>query len=536
MTPLNDPIEGFALVGIPQIAEIANVGRSAVGNWRKRHPDFPVPKVQTPSGALFDLKEVEDWLIQQGKISQRAPAKARLWAIADATRGIWAPSEFANFGGAFLVYLEVCARADGETPPDLELPIPTIPDDFRWSKLRQLPTTQGFIHRLTQAARGIEDANPDLQGLLDPHLDQHQPSADAIAYRVATTLADAADTHTARRDLFDGLTHLVTTDRFSGAFSTPAELATLVARLVDFHGGVIFDPAVGEGRLLWQAAFDRPTPVDRAVSVFGIDVNVDACHRSRARFYLYGREAEIHTANALTADSDSLPQADAVVADPPYQLADWGDVDVYVDPRWSFGPPPPKSADFAWLQLVTQHLTPAGNAAVLMGAGSLSRGGREGAIRQRMVETGVVEAIVALPPRLRADTTIPLVLWLLRSPATADKRDHILLLDASGLAERGRSLFSLPEAAIEQISQIVATWRDTSQVATCNSKLATSVPVASILSADGDLTPARYRQRPGLDVNALEQRAQTLRQSLLSSTAAASAAYADLTTYLEGRR
>src|SRR5689334_5972531 len=95
-----------ALVGIPQIAEIANVGRSAVGNWRKHHPDFPAPKVQAPSGALFDLREVEDWLIEQGKISERAPASARLWGIADATRGVWTSDEFARFSAAFLVYLE----------------------------------------------------------------------------------------------------------------------------------------------------------------------------------------------------------------------------------------------------------------------------------------------------------------------------------------------------------------------------------------------------------------------------------------------
>src|SRR4051794_786724 len=102
-----------ALVGIPQIAEIAHVGRSAVGNWRKRHANFPAAKVQTPSGAMFDLREVEDWLIEQGKISQRAPASARLWAMADAARGVWTSEEFVRFGVSFLVYFEACARARG---------------------------------------------------------------------------------------------------------------------------------------------------------------------------------------------------------------------------------------------------------------------------------------------------------------------------------------------------------------------------------------------------------------------------------------
>src|SRR5919109_911594 len=103
-------VEQPALVGIPQIAEIASVGRSAVSNWRKRHPDFPAPKVQAPSGALFDLREVEDWLIEQGKISERAPASARLRGLADTARGVWTPGEFIRFSVSFLVYLEACER------------------------------------------------------------------------------------------------------------------------------------------------------------------------------------------------------------------------------------------------------------------------------------------------------------------------------------------------------------------------------------------------------------------------------------------
>lgn len=129
-----------ALVGIPQIAEIANVGRSAVGNWRKRHADFPTPKVQAPSGALFDLREVEDWLIEQGKISERAPASARLWGMADATRGVWMADEFVRFSVAFLVYLEACARARGDDTPVRGLSRPTIPPGTAWADLRTRPS------------------------------------------------------------------------------------------------------------------------------------------------------------------------------------------------------------------------------------------------------------------------------------------------------------------------------------------------------------------------------------------------------------
>src|SRR5712692_7879991 len=100
-----------ALVGIPEIAKIAQVGPSAVGNWRKRHSDFPKPKVQAPSGALFDLDEVERWLVENSKIVGRVPASTRLWALADGARGVWRPGQISAFCVACLVYFEACVRA-----------------------------------------------------------------------------------------------------------------------------------------------------------------------------------------------------------------------------------------------------------------------------------------------------------------------------------------------------------------------------------------------------------------------------------------
>src|SRR4051812_41450822 len=165
LTMTRDVAQERALVGIPQIADIAGVGRSAVGNWRKRHPDFPAPKVQTPSGALFDLREVEDWLIEQGKISQRAPASARLWAMADAARALWMPDEFVRFSVAFLVYREACVRLAAGSSPDQDLH-PEMPAHAGWSALRAESPKQ-FLRAFTQAARDVEAMNPELAGLLD---------------------------------------------------------------------------------------------------------------------------------------------------------------------------------------------------------------------------------------------------------------------------------------------------------------------------------------------------------------------------------
>ena len=527
-------MEGAALVGIPQIAEIAGVGRSAVGNWRKRHTDFPTTKVQTPSGALFDLREVEDWLIEHGKISQRAPASTRLWALADAVRGEWTTDEFITFGVACLVYMEACARALDKDSSNGDLPQPRIPRGTAWSDLRSRPPLD-FLPALTEAMGAIEASNPELERLLDPGLREIGSDATSrLAYEVVMTL-DAASDESTRCGLFEGLAVLAARDRFSGEFSTPNELADLVARLVDFRGGTVVDPAVGQGNLLLRAASKgRDFATDSIV--LGIDINERTSRRARSRFYLYGRPAEIRTESALIADMESLPLADAVVLDPPYGLSNWGYAELYVDPRWRFGTPPPNSANFAWLQLASLRLKPDGRAAVLMTTGSLFSSGREGAIRRRMVEAGVVEAVVVLPPRLRTDISIPLALWLLRSPDARADSGEVLLVDASDLGASGRSQFSLPQTSIDRIVHLVSAWRKTKVISETDTPIATSVSVAEILAADVSLSPNRYRSQPTVDVSVVREAALALRRSLQASSAAATRAQSDLLTYLENRQ
>ena len=105
------------LIGIPEIAEVAGVQRTAVSNWRKRSTDFPTPVVETPSGVLFDLSQIETWLIENGKIASRVPIAPILWRTLDALRGDLVVGEFGRFINAALVYLEVCERT--ETGRDL---------------------------------------------------------------------------------------------------------------------------------------------------------------------------------------------------------------------------------------------------------------------------------------------------------------------------------------------------------------------------------------------------------------------------------
>jgi type I restriction enzyme M protein len=117
-------------------------------------------------------------------------------------------------------------------------------------------------------------------------------------------------------------------------------------------------------------------------------------------------------------------------------MAGWSDGSATDDPRWDYGIPPEHNANFAWLHLVTSVLSNGRRAAVLMAnAASDSQNPRERAIRAAMVEDGVVECIVALPPKLVRSTAIPVTLWPLRNPSQKNDSE-ILFVDATGAGRR----------------------------------------------------------------------------------------------------
>jgi type I restriction enzyme M protein len=539
-----------ALIGIPEIARIAHVGPSAVGNWRKRHAEFPTPKMQTPSGALFDLDEVEKWLVENGKMAGRAPASARLWALTDSARRIWRPDQVSSFCIASLVYLEACERAEAGGALTVRH-APVVPAEASWAHVRDEDRPAEFVRLLRRAADRIEELNQELSGLLAPGFSHVRPSDGGIARNIAVALDGATEDVNPRSSLLEEVTpkfesvretprgrlsrnalaNLTEADRFSAEYSTPDEISYLLSQLVGTADGTIFDPAVGEGGLLLLAAMWR-LDVDHPPKLVGIEINEAVRRITRSRCYLYELPADIRLGNALAMDLSQLPKADSVVLDPPYARSDWGDADLYLDPRWIFGPPPPKSADFAWLQVAVMQLKPGGRAGVVLPAGSLFRGGREAAIRRALIEAGTVECVVLLPPRLRADTSIPLSVWLLRAPDAEESADEILLVDASDLGKPGRSRFSLEEETIDRLGQLVENWRLRREIDNDDDKIAVAVPIRSI--TDANLNPRRYQPTPQIDVVALERRARELEAKVQDSVASASEALAQFSAYLEG--
>jgi len=483
-----------ARIGIPEIADIAGVKRTAVSNWRKRYDDFPEPVVDTPSGVLFDFVEVERWLIEKEKIAQRVPISKILWRTLDALRGDLDVRDSGDLVNAALAYLEICDRAErGQVPP--------LAPGLSWKEIRGAGPSDALA-RLRSAAEQIEADNPELEGLIIDGLGFGRERVRNVILETIDLLDRATRAEdTPRFAVFeDARDRVHQVARFSGEHATPASLEYLLARLTA-NASRVFDPACGEGGALLLAALtdgsEGPAPM-----LYGSDINADACRISRTRFFLYGEVADIHCQDTLRVPM-SISDIDVVILDPPYGQRDWGDADSYVSDRWRFGPPPPSSADTAWLQVAVEPLAEDGRAFVLLPSASLSRSGREQQIRSRMIDAGVVESVVLLPARLRRDTSIPLALWCLRPQGTHDPVKGVMLVDASWLGTPGRSTISLEENEIDALVTVVQEWSVRQTIRVADERIrAVAVPRSEIIEAN--LDPRKYRKSEEPDQDDLQ--------------------------------
>ncbi len=187
------------LIGISEIAAAAEVGSSAVGNWRKRHPDFPTPKMQGPAGALFDLREVERGLVENGKIDGPVPRQHLLWRIVERLRSSWSLCQLTSFLGAGFVYLEACDRSGRTTSSGKPK---AVPIKQRWEALRELPD-EALGDALIQAGLEIERRNTALDGLIAPGMTQ-SPAPEPALVRVAfNAIEEAVRDGSTRAGLFE---------------------------------------------------------------------------------------------------------------------------------------------------------------------------------------------------------------------------------------------------------------------------------------------------------------------------------------------
>lgn len=358
-----------------------------------------------------------------------------------------------------------------------------VPPEARWEYL-QAHAKQPEIGKLVDNAMDqVEVDNPTLRGVLPktysrPALDQRRLGelVDLIA-RIGVGSAEHRE-----RDVL-GRVYEYFIGRFAsaegkggGEFYTPRCVVKLLVEMIEPYRGRVYDPCFGSGGMFVQSeSFVEAHGGKRNdISIFGEELNDTTWRLGKMNLAIRGIEADLGPRWGDSFHDDLHPdlKADYILANPPFNISDWGGDRLRDDPRWAYGTPPVGNANYAWLQHMAFHLSPRGVAGVVLANGSLSsQQSGEGQIRQAMVERDLVECIVALPGQLFYSTQIPASLWFLNRdkgnghtrPGTKtwrDRRGEVLFIDARKLGVMvDRTHRELTDEDIARMAATYHSWR-----------------------------------------------------------------------------
>lgn len=384
-----------------------------------------------------------------------------LWAAADAMRGNVSASDYRKIvvGLIFLKYVsdafdfryqELLNAEDyyegDEEDRDayIEKNVFFVPETARWSMISSSAHTPEIGVKLDEAMRAIEKENKSLKNVLP--IIYASPDIDKRVLGNVVDIFTNIEMHSENeeQDLL-GRAYEYFIEKFAalegkngGEFYTPSSIVkTIVAILKPFKGRV-YDPACGSGGMFVQSAkFVREHSGNiNDLSIYGQEANPDTWKMAKMNMALRGLEANFGAHQADTFHNDLHPtlKADFVMANPPFNISDWGGERLTDDARWKYGVPPTGNANYAWMQHMISHLAPGGKIGLVLANGSLSTTtSGEGEIRKNIIEADLVEGIIALPSNLFYSVTIPVSLWFI----SRDKKQKgkTIFIDARKMGE-----------------------------------------------------------------------------------------------------
>lgn len=452
--------------------------------------------------------------------------EAELFKAADKLRGNMEPSDYKHvaLGLVFLKYISDAFEAKhagllAEDPLAAEDKdeylaerIFWVPKEARWSYLKANAKQPIIGTLIDDAMRAIEAENPSLKGVLPK--DYARPALNKVMVGELIDLFSKIAMGEETSESLDmlGRVYEYFLGQFAGAegkrggeFYTPRSVVRLMVEMLEPFKGRIYDPCCGSGGMFVQSEKFLESHGGRIgdIAIYGQESNYTTWRLAKMNLAVRGIDADIRWNNEGSFHKDELRDLkfDYILANPPFNDSDWGGERLRDDPRWTFGAPPPGSANFAWLQHIVHHLAPNGTAGVVLAKGSMSSTqSGEGEIRRKLVEADMVDCMVALPGQLFYSTQIPACLWFFarnKNPGQSlrDRRGEVLFIDARKLGrmvDRTRKEFT--DEDVVAITRTYHAWRgeaDAGEYADVPG-FARAATLEEIKSHGFVLTPGRY--------------------------------------------
>lgn len=428
--------------------------------------------------------------------------EAQLWQMADALRGSMDAAEYKHvvLGLIFLKYISdafeehhaklVAEQANGADPEDPDEyraeSIFWVPPEARWAHLKAQAKQPTIGKLVDDAMAGIERDNPALKGVLPkdyarPALDKTRLGQliDLISnIRVGDEEARAKDVLGRVYEYF--LSQFASAEgKKGGEFYTPRCVVKLLVEMLEPYRGRVYDPCCGSSGMFVQSVeFIRAHANGNGnggkagggkakadISIYGQESNYTTWRLAKMNLAIRGIDGQIAHGDTFHNDRHPDLKADFILANPPFNISDWGGERLAGDKRWQYGTPPKGNANFAWVQHIVHHLAPAGVAGFVLANGSMSSNqSGEGEIRKNLIEADLVDCMVALPGQLFYSTQIPACLWFLardrKDGKFRDRRGHVLFIDARKLGRMvDRTHRELTDEDIARIADTYHAWR-----------------------------------------------------------------------------
>ncbi|MFW2108237.1 type I restriction-modification system subunit M [Bacillus spizizenii] len=445
-----------------------------------------------------------------------------LWKAADKLRGSMDSGEYKHvvLGLLFLKYIsdkfetkynELLEEGDGfeEDRDEYEAEnIFWVPKEARWGSIKDNAKDTKIGQYIDDAMIEIEKENPDLKGVLDKRY--ARPEIDKRRLGELIDLISTIKLHDkSEKDLL-GRVYEYFLGKFAsaegkggGEFYTPTSVVKTLVEMIEPYKGRIYDPCCGSGGMFVQSEkfVEEHHGKISDLSIYGQELNSTTWKLCKMNLAIRGLDGNLgeHHADTFHEDLHKTLKSDYILANPPFNISDWGGDQLTDDVRWKYGTPPAGNANYAWLQHMVYHLAPNGVAGIVLANGSLSSNtSNEGEIRKNLLEADLVDAIVALPDKLFYSTGIPVSLWILNRNKKSNSKfrsreNEILFIDArnSGVLIDRRHR-ELTEDDIEKIADVYHRWRNIDGDYDDIKGFCKSANLDDVKEHDYVLTPGRY--------------------------------------------
>ena len=363
--------------------------------------------------------------------------------------------------------------------PEDELHAFVIPQGCHWNDVRE--TSEDVGKAIVDAMMGIERANPDtLAGLFSSFDDANWTDKTKLSdERLKNLMEHMSELPVGNRNysadvMGDAYEYLIKkfadmSKKNAGEFYTPRAVVKLMVQLLQPKSGEsVYDPAAGTGGMLIEAIRNMDDEKASYGKIYGQEKNLSTSAIARMNLFLHGaKEFKIVREDTLRNPQfihhGQLQQFDCVLANPPFGLSKWG-AEIFENDQWGrniWGSPTDSNADYAWLQHMVKSMKPkTGRCAVVMPQGVLFHGGREGVIRQKMIESDIVECVITLVGNLFYGAGVSACILFLNNNKPAAHRGKICLIDGSTIFTPQRAKNIMTEADVQKVYDLWLGYED----------------------------------------------------------------------------